>query len=430
MDIDRIVDSSLSFLLILILFSATDIAVFMVFRSLIPENTTYPALFSSLIVCWGFILVYNPIRERVLKGIQFLFRRYHREPVRSMERLSACLAGVISPADACTAFRGFLLAEFGAHDVGVKILVMGSNEVAKEITVGTCFPPLPAQLPDRPVFLHQLSVPGLEPGLDDAVFVPLSRAVCGYVILDRKDARILYSGAELSLLRVLAGEFSLRIQTVLANERADQANRAVQHEKERIARDIHDGLGSALSMSLLLISKIELPNSDGRLVQLQQLIDGSLSELRTLVWTMSEDADCASLADIIRTRLLPPLSMLGFACSLEIADTVELVPLGSVTRMNLFRIAQEFLTNCAKHQSPGLVSIRFSRQESNLVCRFRCSSQPMNLSVVSTNLSGGMGMDNIVHRARDIGARLLLDDSETARWNFDLILPITEADYI
>lgn len=433
MDIDQLIDSSLVYLLCLALFTAVDFAAFLAIRSLIPENAALSALISSLLACWAFILIYNTVRARLLAFVRFLFRRDVRDPLRLMERLSSRLSSISSVDPACAGFRAFLIEEFGARDAGLRLSISSdSGRRPRVVELGSVLPMPPAAMPRRPAFLHQLEGLAASRDIEDMVLVPVARAAAkeaaghsieGYALLGRKRANMLYSSAELSLLAALAAEFAERINACLANERAVAASEEAMREKERISRDIHDGLGSSLSLSLLLLDQIASPDPDGRLPELRRLVAGSLSDLRTLVWTMSdESSDSAALSDVIRSRLVPPLSALGFECSIVYSAAAVPRPLGSATRLHLYRVAQEFLANCAKYRKPGPISIALDEGEDSLACRFRCDS-PASKGVVQADLSSGMGLGNIAGRAGELGATLVNRDQNDNSWGFDLLLP-------
>jgi signal transduction histidine kinase len=145
----------------------------------------------------------------------------------------------------------------------------------------------------------------------------------------------------------------------------------VQEEERRaLARDLHDEFGQCLTATAALAAAIEAGAAtdrpdladDARAIarvtsQMMTTLRGALARLR------SQDLDElgleASLAQLVagwNTRTAP-----GAVFHLDVAGNLATVP--GEAAVNVYRIAQECLTNAARHGKPRDVRLRIERVE-------------------------------------------------------------------
>lgn len=145
-----------------------------------------------------------------------------------------------------------------------------------------------------------------------------------------------------------------------------------EEEREKIARDIHDELGS-----LLVRMKIEATLLASKLPT--ELRDKALSIETLLNQAMATTSRVArqlrpgilkefGLAAAIECQADDFAHSTGIACRAQCDDGVELDP---ETSLALFRIVQEALTNVAKHALASLVFVRLRRENGNIALEIR-----------------------------------------------------------
>jgi signal transduction histidine kinase len=173
----------------------------------------------------------------------------------------------------------------------------------------------------------------------------------------------------LIVLWYLTMNFIVVYVLVYLNEREESAHRdvvALQHrlrelavleERNRLAREIHDGLGASLSSLIIQSEYLEqLAKEDelkSEIRELKQAAEESIEELRRSLQMMREDFDLVqSLEDYCATS--------RERHKLDVRFTREGTerPLGSDAQLTLFRILQESLTNAAKHAHASHVDVR------------------------------------------------------------------------
>ena len=136
-------------------------------------------------------------------------------------------------------------------------------------------------------------------------------------------------------------------------EYAVQAERlATVQERNRVARDIHDGLGHALTVVQMQIKaaravlETDPARADGVLAKAQVQAEEALAEVRRSVGALRERQPSVPLPAALRA-LADEVSAAGVPTGVEVTGTQR--RLGDDAEESLFRAAQEGLTNVRKH---------------------------------------------------------------------------------
>ncbi len=148
---------------------------------------------------------------------------------------------------------------------------------------------------------------------------------------------------------------------------------AQEAERQRIARELHDATGQALTALGLGLRGVEAAlRPDGeptaqRLRQLEGLTANTLDELRHLIADLRPShLDDLGLASTLRWYAKELSSRLPLEINVEIAGAEY--PLNAAIRIALFRIAQEALNNVIKHSGSkqAMVRLQFNQHEVTL----------------------------------------------------------------
>ncbi|MDR2970514.1 MAG: sensor histidine kinase [Bacteroidales bacterium] len=177
-------------------------------------------------------------------------------------------------------------------------------------------------------------------------------------------------------------------------------------ERRRIAKDLHDGLGSMLSLVKLTLPKINNPevvtiDKEERFQKAFIMLDNSIKELRRIAHHMMPES-------LMQYGIKTSLS--DFCCS---STNVNFHYFGNDMRMDskleimLYRIAHELINNALKHAEATNINVQLI-QEENRVSLTVCD----NGKGFDTNIKrNGMGLNNILNRVETYGGRLTLFSS-------------------
>ncbi|MFQ6117239.1 MAG: sensor histidine kinase, partial [Candidatus Bipolaricaulia bacterium] len=142
---------------------------------------------------------------------------------------------------------------------------------------------------------------------------------------------------------------------------------AQEEERRRIARQLHDELGQALTVAKLDLELVgrEVPEGlQGRLREGAQLLDKAIAEVRELSHSLRPPlVDELGLAEALRA-----LSE-RFAAAENLKIELEAEGLGGLppeVESLVYRTAQEALTNAARHAEARRIDVRLSRSGDRL----------------------------------------------------------------
>ena len=165
-------------------------------------------------------------------------------------------------------------------------------------------------------------------------------------------------------------EEKLRLAHAQILTEARRAEKVAGEERGRIARELHDEFGQALTglkFDLARFSKqlslLPAPTGSRELVSKVQAMSGSIDALLKSLRTTVADLRPTMLDDL---GLVPALESLattfqyrtGVRCLVDVASEMSSIELPSETSAVLFRVAQESLTTVMRHAAASLVRIR------------------------------------------------------------------------
>jgi signal transduction histidine kinase len=131
---------------------------------------------------------------------------------------------------------------------------------------------------------------------------------------------------------------------------------ATTQERNRVARDIHDGLGHHLTVVQMQVQAARAvlasdpARADAVLAKAQQQSTEALAEVRRSVAALREPRTRPPLPESLKV-LAEETSAAGIPTDLEVVGPVR--PLPAEVQESLFRAAQEGLTNVRKHAAAG-----------------------------------------------------------------------------
>lgn len=208
-----------------------------------------------------------------------------------------------------------------------------------------------------------------------------------------------------SLLAAFANQASAAIRNADLYSQAQHV--AALEERQRIARELHDAVSQTLWSASVLVDilpdSIDKPESDWRAItgQLQRLIRGALSEMRTLLWELRPDSIAnVNLRDLLEQLAQAVVSRKSLEIKLDVTGS-EKLPNDVVYAV--YRIVQEALVNVVKHAHAESITITAQYDENSL-----------SLSVVDDGVGfdsgmahkGGIGFNSMTERAKGIGAEI------------------------
>ena len=205
---------------------------------------------------------------------------------------------------------------------------------------------------------------------------------------------------------------------------------AVQLERERIARDIHDDLGGNLTQIAMLseLAQADLQRPDLARKWLDKIFNTATTLARQLdetVWAINPAQDSLeSIVAFLGNFAQEHFRLAGIRCRFDMPDPLPGVVLTSTVRHNLFLAAKEALHNVAKHSGATEVWLRMQSQGVDLVFSIEDNGRglPFRAGDLASARVGGNGLANIKKRLDDIGGRLEIDSQPGRGTTIRLVL--------
>jgi len=194
-------------------------------------------------------------------------------------------------------------------------------------------------------------------------------------------------------------------------ESAARALRAQESERLRVARGLHDEVGQVLTGVLLQLDSLAKADNAARASE----IEGTKSAVRQAL------EEVRRIARELRPEMLEQLGLVsaltelsrtfadqsGIHVSRQFAD--DLPPLSEEAEIAIYRVAQESLTNVARHAGASRVEIALEPGMESVV--LRVADDGRGLPEASASLNGHTGLRGMRERALLIGGALAIKRS-------------------
>jgi len=191
--------------------------------------------------------------------------------------------------------------------------------------------------------------------------------------------------------------------------RESERVKAEGQERQRIMQDMHDGLGSQLMSSLMLVERGALTNE-----QVAQILRESIDDMRLAIDALAaEETDLGSALGNLRYRIEPRLKAAGIELAWDARNLPEEIGLHPDAVLPILRIVQEALNNALKHSGARVARVTFDavRAANAEYLDIRIADNGRGMSVEGT---GGRGLLNMRNRAQRIAAQLNISSSPGA----------------
>lgn len=190
-----------------------------------------------------------------------------------------------------------------------------------------------------------------------------------------------------------------------------QRQQAVERERTRIAKDIHDHLGANLTRISLLSQSAhgELGNPTQTAAQLDRIYDTSRELTRSMdeiVWAVNPQHDTLdSLASYLGNFAQEYLVSINIRCRLDVPLHLPHWPITAEMRHNVFLAFKEALHNVVKHSDAREVSILLATDNYGFQLAVRDNGKGFDPDHVTPRPGRGNGLKNMRQRLHEIGGR-------------------------
>lgn len=182
--------------------------------------------------------------------------------------------------------------------------------------------------------------------------------------------------------------------------------RGQEKERERLSREMHDGLGPLLTSLKMMVQQLEIPVEQKE--KLKSMLDETIAEVRRMTYNLMPQA----LVDFGVAEALGNLSRMSAKAS---GITIRYVPamrknsrLPDEVNIGLYRIAQEALNNALKHSGASEIKMSLTEFDDRICFYFKDNGTGFDVE----GKYAGSGLINIRERCRILRGSLHLFSNE------------------
>ncbi|MBS0657538.1 MAG: hypothetical protein JSR82_04730 [Verrucomicrobia bacterium] len=233
-----------------------------------------------------------------------------------------------------------------------------------------------------------------------------------------------------ALLVALVVRFLERVRLRRRIRLLEQSAR-VENERLRIARDMHDDLGSSLAHIVVSAQRLREHPPGPQAQQLAEHISSAARQVmgsaRDIIWSVTPQHDTLdALADYTSSWVHRACSDAGLQCALDVPNDLPGLTIPGPVRHTMLNVTKEALQNVLKHAQATRVQFRV-RLYSDQVA-FSLSDNGTGLRNGQRRAPGtGLGMESMEVRMRSVGGRVELLSEADGGTTVKYVLPLPNA---
>jgi signal transduction histidine kinase len=375
--------------------------------------------FALQLVATGVVaVVFQPLRERLQRGVNRLLYGARHEPYAALAQLGQRLEGALAPdrvpalvvETVAMALRAPYVAIALHTRQGDEGAGRGGDVAASEHTfeIAASFGSRPASLSPSPLVSLPIFYAGEE--LGSLLLAPRAPGDA----FGAADRRLLADLARQAGVALSAARLTVELQH--ARERLVSAR---EEERRRLRRDLHDGLGPTLAAQTLKVGSArhfigrDPGRADELLAGLERDIAGALQEVRRLVYDLRppalDDLGLLGALDLVASSYARPADDTADGPpGMRVVVTAEgpLSPLPAAVEVAAYRIAQEALVNAARHGRARHSSVRLEVPKDGDALLLTVANDGADIAAARRS---GVGLHSMRERAEELGGELRVD---------------------
>lgn len=271
-----------------------------------------------------------------------------------------------------------------------------------------------------PFGIHDLMLQNYQLSIESLYLLPYTSIGSMVVLLLIVRSRYLQAMTDIQLanqhLESKLAQREQELHKVYESKKLQEKQKLLLQERERLMKDMHDGFGSTLSTTLILLKSGQITPK-----QVQDYLEECISDLRLVIDSIEPDENTLEAALLnYAYRIHQKFSQAGITFHREI-DAVPVISWLTPTHiLNVLRILQEVFVNILKHASATRVTCSCSVIDAHLF--FSIDDNGVGFDI--TQIKQGRGIGNIQMRAELLQAQVKWQQ-QAGGMLFTLAIPIS-----
>ncbi|MGC4101708.1 ligand-binding sensor domain-containing protein [Ferruginibacter sp.] len=202
-----------------------------------------------------------------------------------------------------------------------------------------------------------------------------------------------------------------------------EKQQAVEKERNRISRDMHDDLGSGLTKIAILseVIKTQPSSAVGNIDKISETARTLVDNLDEMVWALNPRNDSLDkLVAYIAEYMHQFLESTPIVPFIALPDDIHPHHIGEEKRRNIFMAIKEFLNNSVKHSGAKTISFQLLQHANSFEMILKDDGRGIDKAMLNDL---GNGLQNMQHRIEDIGGKASIESS-AAGTSFVIVCPV------
>ena len=196
-----------------------------------------------------------------------------------------------------------------------------------------------------------------------------------------------------------------------------------ENERQRIARELHDGVGQLLSATKLNLSAVYSNTSNLKILQSLNVLDESIKEIRNISHNLLPDVllkyGLISAIDKFVQKINQTNQLnVQFEC-----NGFEESSLNNTEKLMMYRIIQESVNNTIKYAHANEVMIQLSADEREISLMVQDNGKGFDIKNINTN--SGIGFKNMQLRTEFLKGKIDIESSINNGTTIFIEIPLT-----
>ena len=361
-------------------------------------------LLISLLATGVIAILFQPLRDRLQRGVNRLMFGERDDPVTVLSKLGQELETAATP-DA-------LLGNLVASVAGALKLPYAAVELDSEVVAAAG---QPAGTPERLPLVYQTQT-------------------VGYLLVGRRTPGEAFGPADRRVLETIAHQAGAAAHTVRLTAALQRSRQRIvaarEEERRRLRRDLHDGLGPQLASQTLGLDAVDRlieaePDRARSLIrELKKQAQGAVADVRRLVYGLRPPAlddlglRCALYEETLR------FNEKGLQVTFEAPETLPALP--AAVEVAAYRIVMEALHNVARHAGARHAAAR------TCAVRLEVDADWLVVEVLDDGIGipegrrSGVGLQSMRERAAELNGRCRIEPRDGGGTRVRAELPLYE----
>jgi ligand-binding sensor domain-containing protein/signal transduction histidine kinase len=206
-----------------------------------------------------------------------------------------------------------------------------------------------------------------------------------------------------------------------------QQKEALEKERARIARDIHDQVGASLTQLSLLGELVESDKHhpeevEGHARQIEQTALETTRALDEIVWTVNPSNDTLDgLINYVCKYAQEYLALAALRYRLEVPPQLPNIPISPELRHNIFLAAKEAVNNVVKHSEATAAWLRLRLEPGRFTLEIEDNGRGLSPGAAD---KGRNGLRNMRKRLEDVGGEFSISPGAEGGTRVSLTAPL------